>query len=127
MPSVKSFDVELDLWQDMWTSEDAKDVELIDTPEKALPHADYDYYPNIYTLLVILATLPVTSCECERSISLLRLLKTPLCSTMTGERLNALALLQFHHDIPLSADEVVQEFAQRHPRRLLMIDPCSDD
>ena len=34
-------------------------------------HADCDFFPNIHTLLCIMGTLPVTSCECECSISML--------------------------------------------------------
>ena len=68
---------------------------------------------TIRTLIVILATL------CERSISMLRLVKTALRSTMTESRLNGLAMLQYHR--LLTADEVVQEFVYRHPRRLLAL------
>ena len=125
MPSVKSFDVELDLWQTKWSS-DSEQAKELDTPEKVLPSADPDYYPNIRTLIVILTTLPITSCECERSISMLRLVKTALRSTMTETRLNGLAMLQYHRDILLTADEVVQEFVRRHPRRLLVVNPLSD-
>ena len=39
---------------------------------KAIKSCDSDGYPIIYTLLKIACTLPVTSCECERSISVLR-------------------------------------------------------
>ena len=46
----------------------------LDTSTKALIFVDKDYFPNIYVILVISATLPVTSCECERTISML---KTP--------------------------------------------------
>ena len=125
LPSVKSFDVELDLWQTKWSS-DSEQAKELDTPEKVLPSADPDYYPNIRTLIVILTTLPITSCECERSISMLRLVKTALRSTMTETRLNGLAMLQYHRDILLTADEVVQEFVRRHPRRLLVVNPLSD-
>ena len=125
LPSVKSFDVELDLWQTKWSS-DSEQAKELDTPEKVLPSADPDYYPNIRTLIVILTTLPITSCECERSISMLRLVKTALRSTMTETRLNGLAMLQYHRDILFTADEVVQEFVRRHPRRLLVVNPLSD-
>ena len=37
----------------------------LDTPTKALSFVDKDYFPNIYVILAISATLPVTSCECE--------------------------------------------------------------
>ena len=43
----------------------------LNTPEKALDHAECDFFPNIHTLLCIMGTLPVTSCECECSISML--------------------------------------------------------
>ena len=93
LSSVRSFDVELDLWQNKWRGDSEQATEL-DTPAKVLPSADHDYYPNIHTLIVILATLPVTTCECEQSTSMLRLVKTALRSTMTETRLNGLAMLQ---------------------------------
>lgn len=101
-----------------WVDHEAKLAENLDPAAKVLPHVDQDYYPNIHTLFVIMATLPVTSCECERSISLLRLVKSILRTTMCEDRLIGLALLQYHHDIPLDPEEVVEEFAQCHPRRL---------
>ena len=59
---------ELDLWRLKWESEAVKAKQL-DTPAKALSFVDKDYFPNIYVILAISATLPVTSCECEKSIS----------------------------------------------------------
>ena len=62
-------------------------------PTKTLIFVDKDYFPNIYVLdpchigpLSAAATLPV-------SISMLKLLKTSLRSTMGNERLNGLALI----------------------------------
>ena len=57
---------------------------------------------------------------------MLKLLKTTLRSTMTENRLNGLALLQYHQDIPLTAEEVVQEFVHCHPHRLLMANPFNE-
>ena len=58
---------------------------------------------------------------------MLKLLKTTLRSTMTENRLNGLALLQYHRDIPLTAEEVVQEFfICCHPGRLLMANPFNE-
>ena len=71
LPSAKALHTELDLWRMKWKSESIKAKEL-DTPTKTLIFVD------IYVLFVISATLPVTSCECERSISMLKLLKTSL-------------------------------------------------
>ena len=76
----------------------------LDTPTMALSFVDKDYFPNIYVILVISVTLPVTSCECERTISMLKLLKTSLQSTMGNDRLNGLALLLIHRDVDLNPD-----------------------
>lgn len=124
--SILPFDAELHLWQAKWSSSDTKLAAELNTPAKVLPSTDKVFYPNIHILLKILSTLPVTSCECERSISMLRLLKTSLRSTMSEARLNGLAMLQYHRDIPLTAAEVVEEYVRCHPRRLLMANPLTD-
>jgi len=118
LPSVLSFDAELEMWQQHWTA-DHKLASQLNTPEKVLPHTDSDFYPNIHVLLRIMATLPVTSCECECSISLRKLLKTSLRSSMGQERLNGLALLHCHQGTSdLTPEEVVDEFSHCHPRRM---------
>ena len=121
LPSSRSFEAELHLWQNYWNSEEHLTLaDGLNTPDKVLKYTDKDMYPNIYTLIIIMATLPVTSCECERSISMLRCIKTSLRSTMGQGRLNGLAMLQYNRHISLTADEVVQEFVVRHPRKLLL-------
>eukprot|EP00731_Ephydatia_muelleri_P018054 Em0011g94a len=110
LPSVKAFHSELDLWRTKWKSETVRAKQL-DTPTKALSFGDKDYFPNIYVILVISATLPVTNYECERSISMLKLLKTSLRSTMANDRLNGLALMLIHRDVELNPDAVVEEFS----------------
>ena len=114
LPAPRSLDVELELWQSTWAHNE--EAMTLNTPEKALIHVDKDYYPNILSLMKIMVTIPVTSCECERSISLLRSVKSRQQSTMGAERLNALTLMHCHRDISLDPDRVVQEFAQSHPR-----------
>ena len=115
LPSLTCIDSELDLWKHKWKANCVVASEL-DTPEKTLAHTDYDFFPNIHTLFSIMGTLPVTSCECERSISMLRIIKSPLRSTMGQDRLNGLAMLFYHRDIEITPEEVVDEFTQRHPR-----------
>ena len=56
-------------------------AEKFKTPEKALKNMEKDLYPNIHVLLFLAATIPVTSYKCARSISMLKLIKTPLRST----------------------------------------------
>ena len=61
------------------------------------------------------------SCEAERSFSALRRIKTFLRTTMEEERLNSLALLHIHREIPINLDEAVTKFAQKHNRKLQLI------
>ena len=79
-------------------------------PEKisdTLKVVDPPSFPNVFAILQILATIPVTSCSCERSISCLRHLKNYLRGTMGQERLNGLALMHAHREIPLDLDEII--------------------
>ena len=70
----------------------------------------------------IAATVPVTSCSCERSISVLRRLKTYLRNTITQTRMNSLALLNVYRDIPVHTDEKIEQFARDNPRRMKLLD-----
>ncbi|CAB4043830.1 52 kDa repressor of the inhibitor of the kinase-like, partial [Paramuricea clavata] len=68
--------------------------------------------------------LDFLECElrCERSISTLRRLKTFMRSTMGEKRLKALALLNVHREIKLDVEKVIDRFALKHPRRMLLVD-----
>lgn len=48
------------------------------TPIEVISNCNNTLYPNIHKLLTILLTLPVTSCEAERSFSTLKRVKTYL-------------------------------------------------
>ena len=69
---------------------------------KLLKMTDRTMFPGIYHCLKLLATVPVTSSQCERTTSVLRRLKTYLRNTMCQDRFSALALLniprEFKHD-----------------------------
>ena len=65
---------------------------------KLIKHYNEDMLPSISVLLKIVCTLPVTSCECERSASALRRLNNYMRATMGKDRLSYLALLHVHYD-----------------------------
>ena len=116
IPSFMCFNSELDLSQHKWKASPELAATL-NTSEKTLAHTDCDFFTNVH---IVLCKLPVTSCECERSISMLRLIKSPLGNTMKQERLNGLAMLYYHRDIEKTPDKMVDEFACRHPGRMLL-------
>ena len=66
--------------------------------------------------------MPITTCENEMSNSQLKLLKTYLRSTISEERLSALALMKIHREkiLNLDIDALVTTFANMHPRRMLL-------
>ena len=78
LPSPSSLDTELHLWMCKWHSFSQP---LPDTPADALAFASESMFPNIHQLLRLVCTIPVTSCECKRSVSILRRLKTYLRSS----------------------------------------------
>jgi len=74
-------------------------------------------YPNLFILLTIYLTVPVTSVECERSFSVLKRLKSWLRTTMGQARLSALSIIQIHCDIAnkLNLNKIVDVFAAEGP------------
>ena len=75
---------------------------VADSCASSLKACDPDDFPNLYMLLKIAATLPVTSCECEWSISTMRRLNNYMRCTMGESRLSALALMHIKYDLCLS-------------------------
>ena len=74
--------------------------------------------PNIFTLLKLSATLPLSSCSCERSASSLRSLNNYLRCTQTEERLSTLALIHANCDYPFDIDIICRIFLNKHIQRL---------
>lgn len=88
---------EYQLWTKKWEeiSDDLNELNAIKTLEKC----DKQFFPLIYNLLKILATLPVSTASAERSFSTLKRLKTYLRNTIGQERLTGLTLLNIYRDI----------------------------
>ena len=114
LPSPETMQSELMRWRLKWTSTEEGDRPT--SLAKAIKSCDG--YPNVYTLLKITCTLPVTSCECGRSISLLRRLDSFIRHSMTEERLSALALIHIHYNHHVDLNKAVDIFSKVHPRHL---------
>lgn len=112
---------ELSLWLTKWKRELSQHKELPKTVLEVLDLCDQDLFPTIRSLLLILATLPVSVATAERSFSTLRRVKTWLRSRMVEDRLNGLCLLYIHRDIPVNTDRVIELFAKQGKRRIELI------
>ena len=118
LPQPRFLDTELEMWAERCQMEKSH---LPSKLADILPCVDKISFPNVYTAFQIFATISVTTCSCKRSISVLRLLKTAyLHSTMSESRLKGLALLNDHRKIHLDTEEIIDQFAQRNPRQMVL-------
>ncbi|KAG5881267.1 hypothetical protein JTB14_003738 [Gonioctena quinquepunctata] len=84
----------------------------------ALNLCNPDIYPNVFIILVIFATLPISTSSLERSFSTLRRLKSYLRNTTSENRLNGLAHLSIHKEIHVDPKDVMAVLKDNGPRRL---------
>ena len=124
LPEPRFLETEMDMWEESWQGSDITPPSSL---QSLLPVIDRLTFPNMYVAFQILATLPVTSCTSERSISVLRRLKTYLRGTMSEDRLNALALLHVHRNIPIDIEKIIDTFACSNPRRMKLVDILNSD
>ncbi|XP_049771331.1 uncharacterized protein LOC126143445 [Schistocerca cancellata] len=108
---------EMLLWREKRNQEKVRQQELPTIALDILARCDKDAYPMIRKLLLVLATLPVTTASAERSFSSLRRLKTYLRTSM-NENL-ALALTHIHYQIPVDVEKVITRFSNSGRRRRL--------
>ena len=113
LPFPLALDAELSLWTNYWETCEGPLPDNIATTLKAIT---FDGFENIKVILRILGTLPITSCECERTISALRTLKNYQRSTMVEERLNGLALMKIHQEIVPDIEKVIDKIALGNTR-----------
>lgn len=119
LPHAVMFPTEYRMWIRTWKqkqSEGELPKKLVDVYQAC----DSLSFLNIHVLLQLALTLPITSCESERSFSQLKLVKTPRRSTMTADRLSGLAIMKInrYYCDKLCIAELVQSFLQMHPRRM---------
>ena len=119
LPNPDNVQTELSLFKS--TKANLKDKcpsELVETVDYFYNHRSI--FPNLLRLSQIALTLPVTSCEAERSFSTLRRLMTWLRAGMREERLANLARLHTYRDktLALPNSRILEIFKNKKPRRL---------
>ena len=83
----------------------------------SLSAVSFPGFENVKVALQILATLPITSSECERSFSSMRRLKNYTRTTMSQDRFNNLALIYIHSAIVPDISVVINRFLGKKARR----------
>lgn len=116
-PNPLALDAELELWCIFWEGCQGPRPDSVAATLKAV---NFEAFENIKVALRILGTLPITSCECERSFSALRRLKNYSRSTMVEDRLNGLALMHIHQEIEPDVERVIDKFSAGNRRMNLI-------
>ena len=116
LPSPELIEQEVLRWRHKYTS--LPERERPDSCAKAIKLCDPDFFPNIFVLLQIACTIPVTSCECERSASVIRRLNNFMRASMTESRLTSLALIHANYDTEVDLDKVVNIFTHTNQLRM---------
>lgn len=82
--------------------------------------AELKNYPNLFKLMQLVMTLPVSSATCERSFSAMRRVRNYLRTTMSEDRFSALSSLYIERDLSNTVDvhDVVAHYAAKANRRL---------
>lgn len=62
-------------------------------------------FPNLYKMVQVSHTLPVTSATSERSFSAIRRINTYLRSTMVHDRFSDLAVLNIEKDLTIDSEK----------------------
>ena len=116
LPNASIIDEKFHLWKSRWLSVPQKDKPQ--TLSESLRQCCPQSLPNIFVLLKLFATLPLSSCSCERSASALRRLNNYLRCTQTEERLSALALIHSNYEAQIDVDQVCKLLLEKFPRRI---------
>lgn len=82
-----------------------------------------EVFHQMFKLCKIALALPVSTASCERSFSVLKLIKTALRSTMTDELLSNLGVLsvESRRAKAINLDDFVDVFAKKHSNRRIKL------
>jgi len=117
LPDPHNFAHEITRWKMRWGTigEAVKPDDLAET----LVQTNRHLYPNVYSALQLLITMPVTTATAERAFSVMRRVKSYLRSTMTTARISNLALMHAYKHMPVDIERVINTFDLTKHRYLM--------
>lgn len=72
--------------------------------------------PNLYKLMQMAITLPVSSTTCERSFSSMRRINTYVRANIAQDRFSNLAILNIENDIVVDNEDILETFTKGNRR-----------
>ena len=86
----------------------------------------YQFFSNILRILSVILTTSATSASVERTNSALHYAKTDFRNRMSEDRFNALLQLCVHSDINPDYKKIIDIYAMRYPRTMLLTNPLRE-
>ena len=118
LPHLSEFENEVSMWTIAIAEIQSEDRNKNLLSACTFAEKNCAYYPNIHTILLLLLSLPVGSCSCERSFSSLRRLKTWCRNSMSDDRLTSLAAGYINQERTPNAHEVLTCWDQSGHRQI---------
>ncbi|XP_025194326.1 uncharacterized protein LOC112593952 [Melanaphis sacchari] len=78
-------------------------------------------FPNLYKLLNLALSIPISSASCERSFSTMRRISTYIRSTMNNDRFSSLAIINIERDVSnnINAEDILEIYSKENRRLML--------
>ena len=114
-PNNEIADQVICLWKQHWLAQ--TEESRPSTLAKSLKECKTNRFPNLYVLSKIGCTLPVTSCECERSFSAMRRLRTWFRTSLSSQRISELVIINIHRYYSVNYTTIVKRIFILHPRQ----------
>ena len=120
LDDVHDYQTDFTMWRSRWSDVETSSwpTTILDTYEQCSKN-----YPVTKKLLLIYASLPISSATAERSFSTLNHIKSYRRATMGEERLNGLAKLRIHRQLSDSTviknfvSAIIDNFSKKKKRR----------
>lgn len=79
-------------------------------------------FPNVYKMLQVALTIPVSSATCERSFSSMRRLKNWLRASMEQQRFTDLSILNIERDVvnKITSSEILKKYSTSN-RKIILV------
>ena len=116
LPNPDTLPAELHCWRIKWKHR-GKEVSLPSTIYDTLQLSEVKFFPNVYSFLKVLCTLPVLRLENPKCETARKRLKAYLADTPVSHRSKSLALLNINYDIKHDLDLMVDSYSKMYPEK----------
>ncbi|KAG7483618.1 hypothetical protein MATL_G00040360 [Megalops atlanticus] len=116
LPNPDTLPAELHCWRIKWKHR-GKEVSLPSTIYDTLQLSEVKFFPNVYSFLKVLCTLPVLKLQNTKSETARKRLKAYLTDTPVSHRSKSLALLNINYDIKHDLDLMVDSYTKLYPEK----------